>query len=73
MRTVRCSGRLMRGVYPGGGCLLSAVSDTSPPPLWTEFLTHACENITFPADGKNSNPNSIHISENLELDECLSL
>ena len=19
-----------------------------PPPLWTEFLTHACENITFP-------------------------
>ena len=20
----------------------------SRPPLWTEFLTHACENITFP-------------------------
>ena len=24
-----------------------------PPPLWTEFLTYACENITLPqADGK---------------------
>ena len=31
---------LGRGVCPGGGC--------TPPPLWTEFLTHACENITFP-------------------------
>ena len=39
IRTVRCSGRL------GGGC--------TPLPLWTEFLTHACENITFPPDGKN--------------------
>ena len=31
------------GVYLGGvyrGC-------THTPPLWTEFLTHACENITF--------------------------
>ena len=23
-------------------------STTHAPPLWTEFLTHACENITFP-------------------------
>ena len=30
-----------RGVYP------STSWDTTPP-LWTEFLTHACENITFP-------------------------
>ena len=33
MRTIHCSSRLPGG----GGCL----------PLWTEFLTHACENITF--------------------------
>ena len=33
MRTVRCSGRL---------------SCHAPHSLWTEFLTHACENITFP-------------------------
>ena len=33
------------GVFlPGGGCL----PDTPAPPVWTEFLTHACENITFP-------------------------
>ena len=47
MRTVRCSNRLLGGgedVCAGGlprGCL----PDT---PLWTEFLTNACENITFP-------------------------
>ena len=57
-RTVRCSSRLLGGgdVCPGvsaqggvclgegdcgGGCLL----DTAL--LWTEFLRHACENITF--------------------------
>ena len=34
-------GCLPRGVCPEGGC-------TSPPPPWTEFLTHACKNITFP-------------------------
>ena len=41
MRTVRCSGFLMMrgGVCLGGGVHL---------PLWTEFLTHICENITFP-------------------------
>ena len=58
MRTVPCSGRRAGGL-PGGGCLggglpwgvcPSACWDT-----WTEFLTHACENITFPqlfADSK---------------------
>ena len=30
-----------RGVCPGGGVCVHL-------PLWTEFLTHACENITFP-------------------------
>ena len=58
------SGRcLPRGCLPGGVCP-SACWDSQPPgqtrgvsalvhagihtPLWTEFLTHACENITFP-------------------------
>ena len=49
------------GAYPGGvcpgGCLLGGVCHTppvqcmlgyTPSPLWSEFLTHACENITFP-------------------------
>ena len=47
MRTVRCSGRRV-GCLPQ--CMLgympSGCWDT--PRLWTEFLTHACENITFP-------------------------
>ena len=47
MRTVRCRGRRI-GCLPQ--CMLgympSACWDTSR--LWTEFLTHACENITFP-------------------------
>ena len=34
----------LRLVCPGGGVCL--VCQTSPP--WTEFLTHASENITFP-------------------------
>ena len=44
MCTCRCSSRLLgrgEGVCPGG-CL------TDTPPSWTEFLTYACENITFP-------------------------
>ena len=39
------------GVCPGGvcpgGCLLKCMLGYTHP-LWTEFLTHACENITFP-------------------------
>ena len=39
------------GVYPSmyqaGGVCPSASWDTHPH-LWTEFLTHTCENITFP-------------------------
>ena len=54
MRTVRCSGRrgcvsqhtLGRGCLPGG-CLPQCMLGYTPL-LWTEFLTHACENITFP-------------------------
>ena len=34
MRTVRCSGRF--------SCYVP------PLPMWTEFLTYACENITLP-------------------------
>ena len=45
MRAVRCSVCL-------GGCQSRGVSAygvyTTTSPLWTEFLTHACENITFP-------------------------
>ena len=48
------------GVYPRGVCLpggglprgclpnLSGGGACQTRPLWTEFLTHACENITFP-------------------------
>ena len=53
MRTVRCSGRWRgggvsaRGVSAGGGgCLPQCMLGHTP--LWTEFLTHTCENITFP-------------------------
>ena len=60
MCNICCSGRLgvwgclPRGCLPGGsvqgsclprGCLPRGCT---PPPLWTEFLTHAFENITFP-------------------------
>ena len=64
MRTVRCSGRrggggvclgrecLPRGVSAQGGvcwgCTPPGPRGRHPLPMWTEFLTHACENITFP-------------------------
>ena len=38
MRTIHCTGSL-----GGRGCLPRGVYT----PLWTEFLTHACENIPF--------------------------
>ena len=53
MSTVRCSSRLLRGCLPGG-CLSRGVCrggvclGVYTSPLWTEFLTHACENIAFP-------------------------
>ena len=43
-----------------GGCLPAGVSACGPGRgvsarcLWTEFLTHACENITFVADGNQT-------------------
>ena len=50
MRTVRCSSGPGRGggVCPEGGVCPggSALGGVHPPP-WTEFVTHACENITF--------------------------
>ena len=45
MRTVRRSSRLAGGCLPRG---VSVGGVCTPPPLWTAFLTHACENITFP-------------------------
>ena len=45
--TVFCS---IGGVYPGGvypgGCLPHCMLGYTP--MWTEFLTHTCENINFP-------------------------
>ena len=59
MRTVRCSSCLLGGVsaqrvsawgcLPGGGVSQHALRQT-PSTLWTEFLTHACKNITLADD-----------------------
>ena len=52
-------GCLVRGVAwsGGGGIPACTEADPPPPPLWTEFLTHASENIILPqssfAGGKN--------------------
>ena len=43
VRPGRC---LSKGVSPQQGCL--PILSGGVPPLWTKFLTHACENITFP-------------------------
>ena len=59
MRTVHCCGHLGEGrvcpadVCPEGdvcprGCLPGDGGCMPLPPPWTEFLTLACENITFP-------------------------
>ena len=43
-----CSrGCLVGGVCSGGGVSQHALRQTPSPLLWTEFLTHACENITL--------------------------
>ena len=45
-----CGGMSACGVSAWGMCLPRAVSVCLPGdvhPLWTEFLTHDCENITF--------------------------
>ena len=62
MRTIRCSSRLLgwlsarEGVSAQGGVWLGvsaqvggipACTEADTPP-WTDFLTHACENITLP-------------------------
>ena len=36
------------GVYPGVVYLGVSSQGRGVHPLWTEFLTHSCENITFP-------------------------
>ena len=39
---------LTQGGVPGpGGCIPACTEADTLPPLWTEFLTHACENITL--------------------------
>ena len=42
-----CPGGVSQHALGRGGVCPSACWHT-PPSLWTEFLTHACENITFP-------------------------
>ena len=44
-----CWGVSGQGVSAQGGAVVCqhALRQT-PTPLWTEFLTHACENITLP-------------------------
>ena len=37
-----------RGGGRGGACVACTPPVTHPSPLWTEFLTHASENITLP-------------------------
>ena len=39
---------IQRGVSAKGCLPQCTLGYTPPTPLWTEFLTHACENITFP-------------------------
>ena len=43
---VHAWGHAQGACIPGGACL-GGVHATHAP-LWTEFLTHTCENITFP-------------------------
>ena len=40
-------GALPSGCLPRRGCLPGGTPPSPPPPPWTEFLTPACENITF--------------------------
>ena len=58
MRTVHCSSRLLggpvcpwgclpRGVFAEGGSCIPACTEEGPP-MWTEWLTDGCKNITFP-------------------------
>ena len=35
------------GYLPKGGCI-PVCTEVDTIPLWTEFLTHSCENITLP-------------------------
>ena len=35
------------GVSAPGGCIPACTEADTLPPMWTEFLTHACENITL--------------------------
>ena len=44
---------LSRGVSSQRG--VSAQVGSTPPSLWTQFLTQTCENITTVAGGKNGN------------------
>ena len=44
-RGVSAQGGVCRGCLLGGSVSPGGVVDT---PLWTEFLTYACENITLP-------------------------
>ena len=47
--SMHCARGCVAGVYqvPGGG-IPACTEAEPPPPPWTEFLTHATENITLP-------------------------
>ena len=45
-RGVSAQGVLLGGFCPGG--CIPACTEADTPTLWTEFLTHASENITLP-------------------------
>ena len=56
-----------RSRHPPPGAETAQRADTSPLPVWTEFFTHAYENITLPqtsfAGGKNPGLTAIEWSE----------
>ena len=42
-----CAGGACLGVHGGGDACQGGRALHACPPPWTEFMTHACENITF--------------------------
>ena len=50
-----------------GRCVPQCMLGYTPPSLWTEFLTHACENITFPQLRKDVKMHSVYVVPNRQL------
>ena len=53
----RCLPRRVSTCLGGGS---ACPEGCTPPSLWTEFLTHACENITFPQLRLRTVTNNLH-------------